>query len=120
MKTTKFILAFFAIALCSDLLFAVKPLTGNPSDFAKSMLKQISKDINLTDSQKVKIETKAYEFGMKILNKDSVTYQVFLPQYKQEYKTAVDSILTRDQRELLIRKRLDRKNAVKVNKHNAQ
>lgn len=110
MKTPKLILAAIAFVLSMNVIFAVKPLTGNATDFAKSMVTKITKDVNLTDSQKVKIETKAYEFGMKILNKDSITYEVFFPQYKQEYKRAIDDILTAEQKAQIIQKRNDRKN----------
>jgi len=107
-------MATIAILMFSNLAFAVKPLTGDATDFAKNKVKQLNKMVALTDSQKVIIEKKAHEFGMKILNRDSTTYQVFSPQYKQEYKMAIDSILTSDQKAQLAQKQLERRNAIRA------
>jgi len=101
--------------MISHSMFAVKPLTGNASEFAKTKIEQLGRFITLTDSQKVKIEASAIEFAVKILNKDSITYQVVLPQATQEYKTALDGILTIDQKAQIIQKRKDNKNAA-INK----
>ena len=109
MKKLKLIVALIATLVFSNLIFAIKPLTGNVDDFAKSKVKQLGNMIALTDSQKIMIEKKAKEFGMKILNRDSITYEVFSQQFKQEYKMAIDSILTNDQKALLTQKQLDRK-----------
>jgi len=114
MKQLKFLMALIAILLFSNLVFAVKPLTGDATDFAKNKVKQLNKMVALTDSQKIKIEKIAREFGMKILNKDSITYQSFSPQYKNEYKMAIDSILTSDQKAQLAQKQLERKNAIRA------
>jgi hypothetical protein len=109
MKTTKFSITVCAIILGVGLLFAEKPTNVNVSDFAKSKLKQLSVDIVLTDSQKILINKKAVEFGTKITKMDSLTYMVFMPQANQEYKMALDSILTNDQKTQLIQKRKARK-----------
>ena len=114
MKKLKLIVALIATLVFSNLIFAIKPLTGNVDDFAKSKVKQLGNMIALTDSQKIMIEKKAKEFGMKILNRDSITYEVFSQQFKQEYKMAIDSILTNDQKALLTQKQLDRKNAIRA------
>ena len=114
MKKLKLMTAIIAILLVSNLAFAVKPLTGDVDEFARIKVKQLNNLITLTDSQKVIIEKKAREFGLKILNRDSITYQLFSPQYKDEYKMAIDSILTSDQKALFAQKQLERKNAIKA------
>jgi len=114
MKKVKLLTALIAVLLFSNLMFAINPLTGNVDDFAKNKVKQLNKMVALTDSQKVIVERKAHEFGMKMLNRDSVTYEVFSPQYKQEYKMAIDSILTSDQKVQLAQKQLERKNAIRA------
>ena len=108
MKTTKFSITVCAIILGVG-LYAAKPINVNVSDFAKCKLKQLSVDIVLTDSQKILINKKAVEFGTKITKMDSLTYMVFMPQANQEYKMALDSILTNDQKTQLIQKRKARK-----------
>jgi hypothetical protein len=117
MKTPKLMTAFIAILLFSNFLYAVKPLTGNVTDFENIKLMQLSRYINLTDSQKVLVKAKANEYGMKILNKDSITYKASLPLARQEYNTAIDDILTNEQKALIDKKRNERRNAA-ISKYN--
>jgi len=117
MKTPKLMTAFIAILLFSNFLYAVKPLTGNVRDFENTKLMQLSLYVNLTDSQKVLVKAKANEYGMKILNKDSITYEAVLPLAKQEYKIAIDGILTNEQKALIAKKQNDRQNAA-ISKYN--
>ena len=114
MKKIKLLMATIAILVFSNLVFAINPLTGNVDDFAKNKVKQLNNMVALTDSQKVIVEKKAHDFGMKLLNRDSTTYQAFSQQYKQEYKMAIDSILTSDQKAQLAQKQLDRRNAIRA------
>ncbi len=114
MNQFKFSVVLITILMFSTLAFAIKPITGDATDFAKTKVYQLNKMIALTDSQKIIVGKKAYEFGMKILNRDSISYQAFSLQYKQEYKMAIDSILTNDQKAQLAQKQLERRNAIKA------
>lgn len=107
----KLILACISIFIFSSILFAAKPLTGDITDFVNSKLMQLNWDIALTDSQQVLVKVKANEYGMKILNKDSTTCQNVLPLATQEYKIAIDNILTSEQKAQIIQKQNNRENA---------
>lgn len=111
MKKLKLIMALIAVPFSINLLFAVKPLTGDANNFANKKLMQLSNVINLTDSQKTIIKIKAKEFGIKILNKDSISYSQILPIAMHQYKIETDSILTIEQKTQLFQKRMERKNA---------
>lgn len=111
MKTHRILMAFIAIVVSMNGIFGVKPLIGDPTDFATKKVLLISNLIQLTDSQKLLIKIKANILGTKILNKDSVSYQIYLLQANNEYKLALDSILTSEQKQQLIQIRTNKKNA---------
>ena len=111
MKTFQFIIAISAILLFSNLLSAKNPLSGTADDFTKRKLMQLTRDITLTDSQKALIETKAKTFAVKIINKDSIAYYTAFPQAAKDYKAAIDSILTPEQKTQIVQKQTERREA---------
>jgi len=100
MKTPKLIKATIAILLFSNLLFS-----ANPENIAGNMIAKISKDIVLTDSQKVVIQTKANEFVIKMQSANLLTNEeakfASKKQASNEYKAILDSLLTNEQRKQL-------------------
>ena len=110
----KLIMICISTAIFSSILFAGQPLTGNVTDFVNCKLMQLNWDITLTDSQIVLVKAKANEYGTKVLNKDSITCQEVLPLATQEYKIALDSILTNEQKAQILQKQNDRENAAKL------
>ena len=111
MKTLKLIMAFIAILFFTNLLFA-----GNPENFATKKVAKLCKDIVLTDSQKVIIQAKAKVFAIKVQNASSLTNNTektsILNQAGQEYKTALDSVLTTEQKTQLVTKRNERRDII--------
>jgi Spy/CpxP family protein refolding chaperone len=113
MKTPKLISALIAIFLFSNLLFAGNPVKGNPDNIASKMVEKLSKDVTLTDAQKTALQTKAKEFAAKRQQANALTNEADKLAIKKkasdEYKAAIDSICTPEQRAQITQKKEDRK-----------
>ncbi len=111
MKTPKSLMLAFATLLLSTLLFA-----GNPENLSTKIVAKLSKDIVLTDSQKVVILNTAKEFAIKRQNADALSDNAEKTELKrqafQSYKAIVDSLLTNDQRKQLKLKQNERRDAI--------
>jgi hypothetical protein len=111
MKTSKSLMLAFATLLLSTSLFA-----GNPENLATKIVAKLSKDIVLTDSQKVVIQTKAKELALKRQNADALSDKTEKTELKrqasQSYKAIVDSLLTNEQRQQLKVKQNERRDAM--------
>ena len=111
MKKTQCIIASCIILLFTNLLSARTPLSGNVDEFTKRKLMQLTRDIALTDGQKVLIGAKAKAFAVQIINKDSVAYYAVFPQAAKAYQAALDSILTQEQKMQIIQRQAERREA---------
>jgi uncharacterized membrane protein YbjE (DUF340 family) len=111
MKTPKLMTALIAILLFTNLLFA-----GNPENIVTKKVAKLCEDIVLTDSQKVIILAKANMFATKMQSASSLTKDTeknsILNQAGQEYKTALDSVLTIEQKTQLVTKRNERRDII--------
>lgn len=111
MKKLKFMLACSAILMFSNLAFAV-----NPDNLANKMVTKLSKDIVLTDSQKVVILAKATELTVKRQSANTLTDKTEKSDLKkqvfQEYKAVLDSLLTSEQKQQLSLKQTERRDAI--------
>jgi hypothetical protein len=118
MKTPKLISAMTAIFLFS-LLFSTFLFAENPENIATKMVARLTKEIVLTESQQTDIQAKAKEFAVKLQNADSISdpknKQTYINTAFKLYKQNVDSLLTTEQRQLLVSKRNERRNAVRNN-----
>jgi len=127
MKTPKLIVAFVAILLFSNLAFAGNPKKDFTENLANNILSTLSADItNLTDSQKLVIQTIAQEYETKLRNgynnRSSKFDSVFIKNtYKPasiDYQTKLNNILTAEQKEVLVKKIIERSQlAIKNNKN---
>lgn len=110
MKTTK----KTATGVCIFLLFfqagvyAERPASEDVNHIATRIVERLDRDVALTDSQKVVILEYAKVFAIESQNTRSMTNtDAVLLQRKsnvQEYKKALDTILTDEQKETLILK----------------
>jgi len=111
MKKLKLMTALIAVLLFSDLVFA-----GNPENLANKKIGLLSRDIALTDSQKVVLQAKIKIFAVKMQNANALSSveakRSALNKAGQEYKAVLDSILTPEQKIQLTAKRNERRDAV--------
>lgn len=116
MKTPKLIMALIAILLFTNLLFAGNPVKYNADYLANLMVEKLSRDIMLTDSQKTAILAKAKEYAEKRQNSDSQKNSVDEDETKkqasQQYKAALESILTSEQKAQLTTKQSERRDSI--------
>ena len=117
MKTIKKITGVFVFLFFSQvILLAQKPSTGNVNQIAAGIVERLDKDVALTDSQKVAILEHAKVFTAKsqstknMANNDATRLQ--RRNHVQEYKSALNSILTDEQKEMIVKKREERREAV--------
>ena len=108
MKTSKLIIAFVAILMFSNVLFAGNPINiGNPDDYATKSVTRLGTEITLTDSQKIILQAKTKAYVLKIQNanslSDSEQKSALIKSYR-EYKAAKDSVLTPIQKSQLTAK----------------
>lgn len=100
MKKLKLIPAIISILLCTNLLLAQKP--ENLSDI---LLTKLNKDVALTDSQKVIIKKNVSKLIVKMQDANKETNSEKKLSTKKtasdDYKVALDSVLTVNQREQL-------------------
>lgn len=116
MKTIKKITSVFVFLFFAQIiLFAQKSSTGNVNQIAAGIVEKLDKDVALTDSQKVLILEHAKAFAAKsqstknMANNDATRSQ--RRNHVQEYKSALNSILTDEQKELIVKKRQERREA---------
>jgi len=112
-KKQKLITVLIAILVFTNLLFA-----GNPQGIANKMVAKLSKDIELTDSQKVIIQAKAQAFAVTLQNTNT-NASTDQKQVHQAYKATLDSVLTKEQKTQLVTKRNARRDAA-INKIKAK
>jgi hypothetical protein len=113
MKKLKLITPLIAIFMFSNLLVAINP---NKKDYTKNladnMMKGLCKDVNITDSQKIIIQTKAKEYEVKLQSlsqQSNVTSKNAINvQAVQDYRSMLAGILTKDQIDSLKTKRIER------------
>lgn len=114
MKTTKFVITVCAIILGMGLLFGEKP--ADKKDFtinlAQNMLKSVSRDIVLTDSQKIalQISAKEYEVKMKDMKGQANTEEKKTKNKDviMNYRAKLNQILTKEQQDTIQMKRIQR------------
>lgn len=120
MKPTKHIMALIAIFFFSGILNAGTPKILSREERANNIIAKISRDITLTDSQKTAIVAKSVVYEAKVDEANTITNRVDLvlrkKQISEEFDTALDSILSADQREELKSKQEERRNAI-ISKH---
>lgn len=116
MKTLKLIILFIIPIVFTGILQAGNPSNMKAEDRAKVIVEKLCKDVALTDSQKVAIEIKAKEFMVKMDNSNKQkTKEVKHAQKKEassSYRAALDSILTFEQKDQLMLKQNERKEAI--------
>ena len=113
MKQIRLITTLVAIALFANLGFAENP---NKKDYTKNladnMLKYLCIDIQLTDSQKLAIQTIAKDYEIKLRSKDqqpnSESKKTMNKQIVLEYRSKLNTILTKEQQDTLTVKRIER------------
>jgi len=112
MKTPKLILAVFAIFLFANLSFGANPNKFTNEQIAQKMIDKLSKDIVLTDSQKVAIKTKALESVQKHAASNSKTDKKqkneLRKQSFQEYMSFLSAVLTDEQKQQLKNKHIEK------------
>jgi len=116
MKTAKIITLIISVLLLSNVLNATTPPKINAESKANMMVDRLSKDFVLTDIQKSEINAKAKIFIEKINNANEIKDRNKLIFTKKgiynEYKIALDSILTDEQRVQLSAKQEERENLI--------
>lgn len=116
MKTLKLIILFIIPIVFTGILQAGNPSNMKAEDRAKVIVEKLCKDVVLTDSQKVAIEIKAKEFMVKMDNSNKQkTKEVKHAQKKEassSYRAVLDSILTFEQKDQLMLKQNERKEAI--------
>lgn len=122
MKRSKLILAALATLVCLNVLFAGNPKRNYSDNMTDNLLNMINADVNLTDSQKIAIKSIAGKFVNKLKNSNEQVDSVFIKTvYKPasvEYQTALDNILTPEQKDTLLIKRIERSQlSIKNNKN---
>lgn len=117
MKTIKKITGVFVFLLFSQVIsLAQMPSTGNVNQIAAGIVERLDKEVALTDSQKVVILEHAKVIAAKsqsirnMANNDATRQQ--RSNHVQEYKSALNNILTDEQKVLIVRKRQERREAV--------
>jgi len=112
MRITKQIITFIALLFFSNVLSASDLLRGNLDSKANMMVEKLCKDLVLTDNQKAEIKKKAKVFIDKNLGANEISNNESLILAKREnykeYKMALDSILTTEQRDQLAVKQNER------------
>lgn len=115
MKTIKKFTGVFIFLFFVQIMFAQKPSTGNVNQIAAGIVERLDKDVALTDSQKVVILQHAKVFAAKsqstknMANNDATRLQ--RKTHVQEYKSALNAVLTEEQQEILVKKREERRDA---------
>ena len=106
----------FISALIFLVLFPIAFYAADPETISNKMITKLSNDVTLTDSQKAMIKVKTIAFFRKIQNSDpnkSIEEKIKEhQQFTNEYKMALDSVLTAEQKELLIQKQNEHKQAI--------
>lgn len=117
MKTTQKITGVFIFLLLSQVtLYAQKTQADDAGRIAEGIVERLDKDVILTDSQKVVILEHAKVFAVKsqstqnLTNNDATRMQ--RRNHVQEYKAAINEVLTNEQKEMLAKKREERREAV--------
>ena len=106
MKTTKFSITVCAIILGAGLLFAKKPITGNPNQITNRIVAQIHEDVVLTDSQQVKMKALVKDYIAQINNADDSQIR----SISLKHRADMDSLLTptqRDQQKIMKNQRIE-------------
>ena len=113
MKTTRLLLAILAIVLFSNIIKAGNPKNVENEKLSNDMLSKLSKDIVLTDSQKTAIALKMNDFLLKRQVANGKNSDMEKAKYRNEsyseYKSALDSLLSTDQKMTLKTKKDERK-----------
>lgn len=113
MKKLKLIMAAIAISVSINLLFAGNPQDGN-DNLANLLIDKMSKDIILSDSQKVIVKKKIKTFIVKMQNAHTLSNNsekyALKKQAELDYQFSLDSVLTGAQREQMKVKMLEREN----------
>jgi len=116
MKTPKLILAVFALFLFANFSFGANPNTESSEVISDRMVEHTNKDVNLTYVQKETLKKKAKEYAEKLLQARSMSNKeesyVFMRTVTANYKAALDSILSSEQKIQKEKKRMDRIDAV--------
>lgn len=112
MNKLKLITAVVAVLVCLNFVFGANPNKDFTINLADNMVKALCRDIVLTDSQKVIIQTsaKAYELKMRNLNGQakSESKKEANKEAVLEYRAKLNSILTPEQIDTLRMKRIER------------
>jgi len=107
---------FIFLFYLQTMLFAQKTSMENVNQIAAGIVEKLHKDVALTDSQKVVILKYAKVFAAKsqstrnMANNDATRMQ--RKNHVQEYKSALNAVLTDEQKEMLVKKREERREAV--------
>lgn len=117
MKTLKMITVLFVfLILPLSILFSQSVPIANVNEIAIGIVERLDKVVLLTDSQKVELLVHAKVYAAKtritraMVNSHSVVWQRKLDV--QEYKLALNSILTDEQKDLLVKQLYERREAV--------
>lgn len=125
MKSIRFFVVFTLFVL-----FPVAFFAADPETISNKMVTTISNNVTLTDSQKAAIKIKAIIFVRKIQSSDSnKSIEEKIKEHRRftdEYRMALDSILTTEQKEQLKQKQDEHKQTTldkllkKLNNENIQ
>ncbi len=122
MRKLKLIMTLVAIFVIANFVSGANPAKKDyTKNLANNMVKHLCKDVTLTDSQKVVVQTLAreYETNMKDLNQqaNSDTKKTITNQVVLEYRSKLESVLKKEQIDTLEIKRIERlKSAINTNK----
>ncbi len=104
------------MAIVATVFLYIQLNAENPVSIANKKLNLLSRDIVLTDSQKVVILEKAKEFAVKFQGANLLTNSIEknsqLDKAVQQYKAALDTLLTSEQKTQLETKRNERRDLI--------
>lgn len=104
MKKLKLMTAIIAVLMFSNLLFAGNPNPETADDVSNNMVEFVHNDVTLTPAQKDVLKKKSKEYADKLMQAramdDKEASYMFMKDVTENYKAALDSILTPDQKVL--------------------
>ena len=123
MKTIKLVTVLMVTVLFSNLSTAANPQKGGADNKAGVLVEKLSKDIVLTNHQKKEITEKAKVFMTDVekvkSSTDNEEKKLTKERIGKAYNMALDSILTNEQKEQLLVKQNERKEAL-IKKYQTQ
>lgn len=117
MKKLKLLMAVVAAFVCLNFAFGADPKKDKNDNLADLVIEKLNKDVQLTDSQKMKLKVKFNAFANKMedadkKSKDKEKFDSKKSAY-DEYEAFLDSTLSTTQKQQQILKITEREKAIK-------